>query len=57
MDNLTKAETIIEQILPKFFTFRLWQTEHLEDGSLNKTYTEKGDELLKDILKVLENDK
>jgi hypothetical protein len=56
MDNLEKASKLLEEILPKYFVFRLWETEIGGDGSMTKLYTEKADQILKDILKVLEND-
>jgi len=53
MGDLEKAEKIIEQILPKYFTFLLWQTEVDESGVSTKSYTQKADDLLTDILNVL----
>lgn len=55
MENLEKATKIVEEVLPKYFIFRLWEIEIGDDGSMTKLYTTKGDEILNDILKVLEN--
>jgi len=55
MDNLEKAQKIVEEVLPKYFVFRLWETEVGGDGSMTKLYTDKEDLILNDIIKVLEN--
>ena len=55
MENLEKAQKIVEEVLPKYFTFRLWESRMDESGTLSKLYTEKADEILNDIIKVLEN--
>lgn len=52
--SLEIAIELLEQTIPKYFTFRLKQTSVEEDGSISCNYTEKADELLVDILKVLE---
>ena len=43
MDNLEKAQKIVEEVLPKYFVFRLWETEVGGDGSMTKLYTDKAD--------------
>ena len=55
MDNFEKAQQIVEQVLPKYFVFRLWETEIGDDGSMTKLYTEKADQIFNDIMKLLEN--
>ena len=54
--NLELTEHILEKILPKYFVFRLYQTEYNEDGSVSTLYTEKSQEIFNEIYKTLEND-
>jgi len=56
MDKLEQAKQILEEVLPKYFTFRLFVTETNQDGSFTQLYTEKSDEIFKDLLKILEKE-
>ena len=56
-NNLELTEEVLENILPKYFTFRLYETNYNEDGSVSKLYTSKSQEIFNDIIQLLENNK
>jgi len=53
--NLKISSKIVEEILPDYFTFRLFQSEVAEDGSYFKEYAEKPEEIHKRIITLLES--
>lgn len=53
--NLEIASKIVEEILPDYFTFRLFQSEVAEDGSFFREYAEKPEEIHKRIVTLLES--
>lgn len=53
--NLEIASKIVEEILPDYFTFRLYQSEIAEDGSFFREYSEKAEEIHKRIVTLLES--
>ena len=52
--NVIAASEILEKCLPKFFTWRLWMSESDESGVSWKLYSEKSDEIHKELVKILE---
>lgn len=52
--HLDVASEILEQCLPKFFVWRLWMSEADESGMAWKLYSEKSDEIHKELIKILE---
>lgn len=54
--KLELTEHILENVLPKYFIFRLYETNYNEDGSVSKLYSTKAQEIFDEIYKTLEND-
>jgi len=54
MNNFELAEEITINILPKFFSYRLFETFYSEDGSVSKLTTEKADNIIKEICDLLD---
>ena len=52
--NVIIASDNVENVLPDYFQFRLWQSEVTSEGAFIKEYAEKPEEILKRILQVLE---
>lgn len=52
--NIKIASEIVENILPKYFQFKIWQSELSSEGVFIKEYTEKPENIYKNILQILE---
>lgn len=52
--NVITASEILEKCLPKFFTWRLWMSEADESGVAWKLYSEKSEEIHKELTAILE---
>ena len=52
--SLELAQNILENVIANEFPFYLWQTEHNEDGTISKFYTERADKILNLLIKEIE---
>lgn len=52
--NLETALLIVETVIPNFFTFRLYSSEIMENGAYIREMSEKGENMVKDVCKLLE---
>jgi hypothetical protein len=51
--NSEKSTEILEKILPQFFKFTVWESERLEDGSIQKLYSSVAEKIYWEIFEVL----
>jgi len=51
--NSEKSTEILEKILPQFFKFTVWESEKLEDGSIQKLYSPVAEKIYWEIFEVL----
>lgn len=52
--NLELSTKILEEVVGKYFVFRITTTAISEDGSVEHSYTEKAWDILKDINKMID---
>ena len=52
--NADLAQKILEEVVRKYFVFRITTTAISEDGSVEHSYTEKAWDILQDINKMID---
>lgn len=52
--NLELSQKILEEVVCKYFVFRLKETSYEENGAIVTTYTEKAWDIFNDIQKMVE---
>jgi len=50
------AETIVEQILPKYFKFIIHESEIAEDGSMTKLYSQLAENIYYDVYDLIKKE-
>lgn len=51
--TLNLAQDILENVIANEFHFYMWETEHNEDGTVTKLYSEKADRILDKLIETI----